>query len=285
MKKTVLITGGGGFIARHLISRLEEEGSDVKILTRSPEAANEYSWNLKDWTMNGTALDGVTHIVHLSGSKLVDGKPLTEEKKELVYATRIGAANFLRQKLKERGQGLRGFVCASAIGYYGFTDKSLEIDEDGEAGRGFNAQLCIDWEAAADLFKAEGVAQHVSKVRVPFVLGRDGGIFPVYLGMVERDPQAAAHGDVSFMPWTHVTDMAGIFAHALRQDLDGAYNAVAPEPASSQDLLRLIAGHLSGTPAQPTPFKGQHLVSHKIVQAGYQLQFPSMREAVADLMN
>ncbi|WP_435525415.1 hypothetical protein [Chryseobacterium indoltheticum] len=81
MKQTVLITGGSSFIAKHLIKILDGK-YNIKLLTRNPKADNEFKWNLEDWTIDEKALDDVNYIVHLSGSKLNDGSPLTPERKK-----------------------------------------------------------------------------------------------------------------------------------------------------------------------------------------------------------
>lgn len=283
MKQTVLITGGSSFIAQHLIKILNEK-YNVKLLTRAPKKENEYQWDLENWTMDEKALDDVDYIVHLSGSKLNDGTPLTNERKKLVYDTRIGAADFLREKLKSRNQKLKAFVSASAIGYYGFTDKALEIDENWERGQGFSADLSEDWEKAADQFKADEVANHVSKIRVSLVLGNDGGIFPVYMNMVKSDPQVAAQPNPGAFPWNHVEDMVGIFAFAVEYNLDGVYNSVAPQAASMQDIFKAIANEVANAHYSISTFQGQHLVSHKIVDKGYVFKYPNIEKAVKNII-
>lgn len=283
MKQTVLITGGSSFIAKHLIMILNEK-YNVKLLTRTPKAENEFQWNLEDWTIEEKALDDVNYIVHLSGSKLNDGTPLTSERKKLVYDSRIGAANFLREKLKARNQRLEAFVSASAIGYYGFTDSTMEINENGERGHGFNADLSDDWEQAADQFKTDDVANHVSKIRVSLVLGSDGGIFPMYLNMIKSDPQIANKPNPGGYPWNHVEDMAGIFAFAVENNLDGVYNSVSPQPASMQDVFKATANEIANTNYKLSTFQGQHLVSHKILSKGYVFKYPNIEKAIHNIV-
>lgn len=253
MKETVLITGANSFIAKHLIPILSKKYT-IKLLTRTPSAPNEYAWDTARKTIDAKALDDVDYIVHLAGAKLNDGQPMTPEKESRIYESRIGAADFLREQLKARKQVLKAFVSASAIGYYGFTDDTLEIDENGARGVGFNADLCADWEAAADRFKEEGVAQHVSKIRVSLVLGNGGGIFPVYKSKIENNPDAVLQGHRGSYPWNHVEDMAGIFAYAVEEKLDGVYNSVAPEPASMQDVFKALANELHATNYAIKPF-------------------------------
>lgn len=283
MKPTVLITGANSFIAKHLSNILKEK-YNLKYLTRTPKADNEFAWDLENWTIDEKALDYVDYIVHLSGSKLNDGTPLTPERQQLVRDTRIGAANFLREKLKARNQTLKAFVSASAIGYYGFTDNQLAIDENGAKGSGFGADLSEDWEKAADLFKSEKVAEHVSKIRVSLVLGNDGGIFPVYKNLINGHPEAAQKPNPGVFLWNHVEDMAGIFAYAVEENLDGVFNSVAPEPASTQDVFKAISNEMNGTNFPISAFEGQHLVSDKILNAGYQFKYPNIEQAVKNLV-
>jgi uncharacterized protein (TIGR01777 family) len=282
MKETVLVTGANSFIAKHLTPLLEKS-YQVKLLSRSPKAANEYRWDASEKTMDERALDEVSYIIHLAGAKVNDGLPMTSEKRKRVYDSRIVAADLLRERLKARDQQLKAFVSASAIGYYGFTDTSMEIDENGAQGMGFNAELSADWEAAADRFKEAGVAQHVAKIRVSMVLGNEGGIFPMLKATLTRNPQAPIHASRESYPWNHVADMAGIFAFAMEQRLDGVYNSVAPEPASFQDIMKAISNQLHGTNYELEPFVGQHLVAKKIVKAGYVFQFPNVEAAIKDL--
>ncbi|NIF06160.1 hypothetical protein F3J23_11980 [Chryseobacterium sp. Tr-659] len=283
MKKTVLITGGNSFIAKHLKPMLLQN-YNVKLLSRNPQNSNEYIWDLDDWSMDEAALDDVEYIVHLAGSKLNDGTPLTKERMKLIYDTRIGAADFLREKLKARNQKLIGFVSASAIGYYGFTDSTLEIDENGAKGIGFSADLCEDWEKSADRFKAEQVASHVSKIRVSLALGNNGGIFPMYKEMIKTNPKAAAQDNTDSFAWNHVEDMAGIFDFAVTHNLDGVYNSVAPVPASLQDVFKAISNNTAGTNYNITPYEGKHLVAHKIINAGYQFKYPTIEMTVNNLI-
>lgn len=283
MKETVLITGANSFIANHLVTLLQTR-YNVKFLTRKPTKSNEYAWDTQQKTLDEAALDDVNYIVHLAGSKLNDGTPLTEERKKMIYESRIGAANLILETLNKRNQTIKSFVSASAIGYYGFSDNTLEIDENGAFGHGFAAELSRDWELAADQFKTENRAENVAKIRVALVLGNEGGIFPMYKNMVESNPKIASQNQDNYVPWNHVEDMAGIFAFAVEHQLDGVYNCVAPEPASQSDIFKTIANQLGISNEPISAFDGQHLVSKKIIEAGYQFKFPNIISAVSNLI-
>jgi uncharacterized protein len=284
MKETVLITGANSFIAGHLIPLLEKN-YNIKLLTRHPHKENEYAWDLDAKHIDDGALDDVDYIVHLAGAKLNDGRPLTAERQAEIYESRIGASDFLRKELKNRNQKLKAFVSASAIGYYGFQESSLEIDETGSKGVGFSAQLTDDWEKAADLFKTDHVAEHVSKIRVSLVLGKEGGIFPVYENLVKTNPSVVTQPNNSSFPWNHVEDMAGIFAFAVEHNLDGVYNSVAPEPATQQDVFKAISNELNlNTHQTISQFDGQHLIAKKIENEGFKFKYPTIQEAVHSIL-
>jgi len=284
MKKTVLITGASGFVGRHLIPILEEK-YNIKKLTRTPNNINEYAWDVSRQYIDDEALDNVDYIIHLAGAKLNEGTPLTEERKKTIYESRIGAADFLRKKLIERKQNIIGYISASAIGYYGFTDKSIEIDENGHKGFGFNADLSADWEDSAYRWKNDAIANYVSIIRVSLVLGKDGGVLPIYDSMLKQNPNVINNMNDSYIPWNHVEDMAGIFAFALENHLDGIYNSVAPEPATVTDIYKAIINQKQSNKYKIIPYEGQHLISKKIEKAGYIFKYPNIELAINQIYN
>jgi uncharacterized protein (TIGR01777 family) len=284
MKQTVLITGANGFIARHLAQELNKDYS-VKFLSTHPKAENEFAWDLEKWVIDEKALEDVDYIVHLSGMKFDTSAPFTEEKKKKHYDSRVGASNFLKEKLAARGQKLKAFVSASAVGYYSFDDKTNEIDENGNKAANFAADLCADWESAAEHFKKDGIASRVSIVRVPVVLGSDGGMFSFYLSKSKEDPSLAEQQNNEPVSWNHIKDMAGVFAHLIKHDISGTFNAVAPMPASVQDLYKAIANKTQQSAYQLSPFSGKHLVSNKIIDTGYVFKYPDIQIAVNSIVD
>lgn len=283
MKETVLITGANSFIAKHLIPILSEK-YELKLLTRQPKKPNEYAWDIPKKLIDKKALNNVQYIIHLAGAKLHDGTPLTHERQLLVRSSRIGAAHFLRQTLKDNKQSLKAFISASAIGYYGYTDEHLEVDENGAKGRGFSADLSADWEAAADLFKTENIANKVAKIRVPLALGNDGGLFPMLKDAMHYNKNSVRQGKGEYSPWNHVEDMARIFAFILENELEGVYNAVAPQAITMQDIFKAISNEMYNTKYKIKTYEGHRLVANKLMQAGYKFKFSDIESAVKNLL-
>ena len=289
MQETVLITGAHGLVAHHTAKALAATHK-LRFLSRHPQAANEFAWDVASGHIDEAALDGVDYIVHLAGSKLNDGNPLTTQRQQLIWDSRIGASELLLQRLQERGQTLKAFVSASALGYYDFSDATLAIGENGRQSKGFEGELCAGWEAAADQFKTQAIAERVVKLRICLVLGRDGSLFLAFKEQLAHQPQTFINlRGATYFPWVHADDIGGMFAHAVTNPkLDGVYNTTAPQATSREALFALMycldRHNYPAFEQVNAHFDGQHLSSDKITQAGYQFQYPDIKTATKELM-
>ena len=66
-------------------------------------------------------------------------------------------------------------IQSSAVGYYG-ADRSRTFTESAEAGSGFTADVCKQWEASTEAVEQMGVRRVVARTGV--VLDTDGGALP-----------------------------------------------------------------------------------------------------------
>lgn len=289
MKETVLITGASGLIASHTV-KLLSDNYEIKLLTRNPSKANEYKWDIAEGYVDEDALRNVDYIIHTAGAKLNDGSPLTPERQKQIWDTRIGASNLLLEKLQKTNQKLKAFISASALGYYSFADNKIALDENSQMGTSFEALLSDGWEKAADEFKKAGVADRVVKLRVSLVLGNEGGIFPMFANMLGGKPEIFQHAQGStYFAWVHVRDMAGMFAFGVTDNkLDGVYNTTAPGLATKEGIFKkmyyLRQNDIANFEKVDASYKGQHLTSDKIIEAGYEFQFPDIDSALKNLM-
>jgi NAD dependent epimerase/dehydratase family enzyme len=104
-----------------------------------------------------------------------------------------------------------------------------------------------------------------------------------------------------FMPWVHIKDICSIYEFALKNsNLDGAYNATAPEHITNEDLTKNIAKTLRKPLFMPNVprfvlklifgeladalLEGSRASSQKIQDAGFQFEFPRLEMALEDLL-
>ncbi len=145
----------------------------------------------------------------------------------------------------------RVLVSASAVGYYG--DRGDEVlDESSPPGGGFLADVCVAWEREARV--AEALGMRVVCVRTGVVLAGVGGalarmLLPFRVGVGGR------LGDgKQWMPWIHHEDEVGLLLHAMKDErVQGAINAVGPQPVRNAEFTRELARALGRPGFLPTP--------------------------------
>ena len=76
MKKNILISGGSGFVGKHLTSLLIENGFSVSILTRSERQNTQdifyYQWDVDRQQIDEKSVLNADYIIHLAGENIAD---------------------------------------------------------------------------------------------------------------------------------------------------------------------------------------------------------------------
>ena len=177
MNNKIIITGATGFIGKKIINVLLSRGDEISVLTRSVQNAKETLTritNFYEWTGDKEKLaeifEGKDILVHLAGENLMSGRWSNERKKRL-YKSRIDLTRRIVEAINLTKQKPQLFISASAVGYYGDTEK--EVAESSEPGKDFLANLVVDWENEAK--KVESADVRFVAVRIGIVLDLDGG--------------------------------------------------------------------------------------------------------------
>ena len=299
MSAKVLITGGTGLVGTELTRILTKKGFEVSHLSRkanSESAIPVYAWNVTNGTIDEEAL-AVDHIVHLAGAGVADQK-WTNSRKEIIYQSRIASTELLKEKVSALGIKLKSFISASAIGYYGLDTADETMTEESPSANDFLAGVVKDWEAAADQF--ENLSDRVVKVRIGIVLAKHGGALPKLVQPVKYGVGAPLGDGSQYMSWIHLRDLVAIFSWALENEIDGVFNAVAPEAVSNKKMTQEIASVLNRPlllPPVPSfalkfllgemsgiVLGGNKVSSKKLVDAGFNFEFQSVTEALRDLL-
>jgi uncharacterized protein (TIGR01777 family) len=251
-----LITGGTGFVGRHLLQRLDRP---VAILSRTPEKARLilrdedvhcHRWSPEAGRPPAGAFEGVEAVFHLAGDSVAEGR-WTAEKKRRIRESRVAGTRHLVQAIASLPSRPRVLVSASAVGFYG--DRGDEwLDESVGPGEGFLADLCCQWEAEA--LKAAEHGVRVVTVRIGLILGSAGGalpriLLPFRLGVGGR----LGHGR-QWMPWIHIQDLVTLLLHAAGTDgLTGAVNGTSPAPVTNREFTRVVGSVLRRPTLLPAP--------------------------------
>jgi len=121
----IFITGGTGFVGRHLVSRFIGEGHTVTVLSRSEKGSGRLpggtSIVLGDPTEAGAWQDSVKGqdcIINLAGTSLFSR--WTPEAKKLIRESRISTTRNIVDAIEPSEGKDVALFSTSAVGYYGF---------------------------------------------------------------------------------------------------------------------------------------------------------------------
>lgn len=300
--KTIGITGGTGFVGRHLAAHLADKGYAVVIFSRSSKssegAIRHAHWDPDGRKIDVTALQNLDAMVHLAGAGVADKRWTPERKKEIVDS-RVAATEFLISQLAAHAPRCKTFVAASATGYYGPDRSGSPFTEDDPPYTDFLAKVCVAWERAS---MTASDRYRTAIFRFGIVLGKDGGAYPELAGPMKFGIMPILGSGRQMVSWIHVADIAGMIRTALEDEsCAGIYNAVAPGPVAHKTLMQTIAGAKGGIriPAPVPPFvlgiimgeasievlKSCTVSSKKAEALPYTFQYPTVASAVAAIVN
>lgn len=297
---TVVITGGSGFIGGHLTKLLLKEGFAVRHLSRSahPDAVvPTFKWNIAKGFVDPRALENADHIVHLSGAGIAD-KRWTKERRQVLYASRVDAADLLKREVEKSGTWPKTFISASGVNYYGTVTSDHVFTEEESSSNDFLGQLCQAWEDAADAWSPPC---RVVKLRTSVVLASEGGVLPKMAAPARWGLASPFGSGKQWMPWVHIEDLARAYLQAIQHtDMQGAYNIAASEDVRNHDFMREVAHALHrpyllpnipafalravlGGPSELV-LEGSRVSNVKLVGCGFEFRHPELTAALGDLL-
>lgn len=295
MPGKVLISGSSGLIGTALLPALQTAGYDVTRLVRRP-SAGQLAWN-PDKPLAPESVSGFDAVVHLAGESIV-GR-WTEAKKQRILQSRVPPTRNLAQALATASKPPRVLVCASAVGYYGTRGDEV-LREDSPSGQGFVAEVCRQWEAAAQPAAAAGI--RTVHTRFGIVLSKDGGALAKMLPPFRFGLGGNMGNGRQWWPWVDLGDVVGAILHALPNDsVRGPVNVVSPHPATNSEFTKTLASVLSRPAIFPMPafmarlafgemaddllLASQRVEPGKLLASGYSFRHPELSGALRAILN
>lgn len=291
----IFIAGGSGLVGQRLSELLTEAGYQVMHLSRRANIHSRYpvyEWDPEKGTIDERALLQADAIINLAGAGVAD-KRWTETRKAEILSSRVNGAKTIAKYLSTGKYPVKTYLSASANGYYG-DQGDRWCTEETQAGIGFLAEVCTQWEAAAASVAATGV--RTVCLRIGIVFSSKGGALQQLLQTLRLGVSPYFGGGNQYWSWIDIDDLCGMFRFALEhKDLEGVFNANAPEPATSYNIATALKHVSKGfSVALPAPSFVLSLAlgkmstaltdstrcsSDKIRKAGYVFQYEDL-EAV-----
>lgn len=240
----VAVTGSSGFLGVPLVSFLKAGGHRVVRLVRADPGPEDIVWDPEGKGVDPAGLEGADAVVNLAGENIAS-KRWTETQKARIRDSRVLGTRALVDALSRVKRRPAVLVSASAIGYYG--DSEREVDEGSPPGKGFLADVCVKWEEAAAPAAKAGI--RVVLARIGMVLSPAGGALAKMLTPFKLCVGGPVGGGEQPMRWVSVDDFLGAVHFAItRESVSGAMNVTAPGPTTNAEFARVL-GRVLGRPA------------------------------------
>jgi uncharacterized protein (TIGR01777 family) len=273
------ITGSHGLIGGTLVHFLTTGGHAVQRLPRSGFTA--------------TMLEGLDAVVHLAGASVAGGR-WTAARKEAIRRSRVESTAQLVAAMRGTAHPPPVLVCGSAIGIYG--DRGSEaLDEASAPGRGFLAEVCQAWEAAAR--QAESFGTRVVVLRTGLVLSPGGGALAKLVPLFRACLGGRVGSGTQVYSWIALEDAVGAIHFALRTPaLKGPVDLTSPEPVTNGAFTEALGEVLHrptplavpapavvavfGEMGKETLLASAQVAPRALLEAGFTFRWPGLREAL-----
>ncbi|MBD2189021.1 thylakoid membrane protein ThyD [Pseudanabaena mucicola] len=304
----IVITGATGFVGVKLVERLQALGDHIVVLCRNVEKASRQfpseafpnvkivgykPFALGDWTQE---ISGSDAVINLAGEPIA-GVRWTDKRKQEIRDSRVLTTKILVEAISNAEVKPKVLISGSAIGYYG-TSLDKSFDEYSDRGNDFLADICRDWEAAADPVTNLGV--RLVKLRTGIVLGMGGAIakmLPIF--------QVGGGGKIGsgkqWFSWIHRDDWVELIIYALNNDqVTGALNGTAPQPVTNEEFTVAFAKAIKRPAFLPVPaaalilvfgegasvlLDGQKVLPHKAEINKFSFKYPNIDRALGEIFS
>ena len=297
----IFITGGLGFIGKHLSDFLLDRGHQVTAVGTRPTQTLINHRNFRYISANTTRkgswqveLEDIDAAVNLAGRSIF--KRWNKSYKALIYDSRILTTRNLVDALPAN-KGITLFN-ASGVGYYGERGDDILTESDAN-GNDFLAGVCRDWEDEA--FKAKKKGVRVVAARFGVVLGKNGGAMEKMVPAFRFFVGGPMGNGMQWFPWIHLNDLISAVILVLEdKDVNGPFNFCSPNPVRNLDLAKTMGKILNRPSFMPAPgfmmrlvlgefadtlLGSQRAIPEKLLTHGFNFQYADIGEAIRHIVN
>jgi len=240
---TILLTGATGMIGAAVGKMLSRQGYRLIIVSRSspelskakvPFLCEAIQADLSKEEIHPDLLSEVDYVLHLAGESVATKRWTDLYKHKLIESRVVTTSNLRSSFEKLKCSRLKGYVGASAIGYY---PESLTENYDESSGPGdtFLSKLVVSWEKEHQKWSGLHQKPKVTSVRLGVVHSYPGGALGEVVPLFKSHVGSALGTGKQWMSWVDLEDVCGVFFWLLNKtEWSSVYNVVSPEPVVNQ---------------------------------------------------
>ncbi len=292
MDQKVVITGGTGFLGKYLHEKFAADGFRVIIISRSSGVA----WNDKNALIE--ALNGASLLINLAG-KSVNCR-YNDRNKKLIMMSRIQTTRLLGEAISECASPPAVWMNASSATIYRDEYSRPNTEADSITGNGFSIDVSKAWEST--FFSFSSTATRMVALRITIVLGKDGGVIPIYKNLVRFGLGGRQGNGQQMFSWIHIEDMYRLIHFILaNKSITGPVNCASPVAVTNEMFMSTFRAVMNVSFGLPGPkwllsmgtvligtepeliFKSRWVVPDKLLHAGFDFRYNEINEALKDL--
>jgi uncharacterized protein len=311
----VVIPGGTGQIGAVLGQFLVDLGHDVVVLGRNSHArAIDPRIRYATWDANTLGpwikeIDGADVVINLAGRSV--NCRYTSKNRAEILESRVNSTCVVGEAIAQAAHPPKLWLQAATATIYQHRFDAANDDITGSIVTAaadmpdtwwFSIEVALAWEHAlwqADTPHTRKIALRSAMVMDPY---RDG-VFWVLSNLVRSGLGGAMGTGKQYISWIHERDFCRSMVFLLEHpELSGAINIASPNPLPNREFMRVLRQEIGvpfGLPANEwmlelgayalrteteLVLKSRRVVPQRLVDAGFQFEFPDWPEAVKDLL-
>ena len=293
----VILSGGSGMVGSALRHELARRKTRILQLVRNKLLADgQMQWDpSRNPAIPDTApLEGSFAAIHLSGASVAGHRWTAAYQQELI-SSRVDSTRALAMSLAQLRNPPSALLVASATGFYGNRgDESLT--ENSTPGEGFLADVCRQWEAAAQPAVDAGI--RVVHMRFGIVLGPGPGVLEKMLPIFRLGLGGKLGSGGQWISWISLADAIAAILFALdTPSLAGPVNLTSPQPVTNAEFTLALGRQLRRPAILPVPafavrlafgqmadealLSSARVIPFRLQSAGFAFAHPTIENALA----
>lgn len=290
----IVVSGASGLIGSALVPHLTARGHEVTRLVRRAATSGESEWDPARGVIDANLVGAADAIIHLSGAGIGDKRWSNSYKREILDS-RVKSTKLLASVIAGAAKRPSVFLSGSAIGFYGARGDE-QLDEASSAGTGFLADVCKEWESAAN-----GAGTRTVFLRTGIVLSPKGGALKKQLPLFRAGLGGKFGRGDQWQSWISIDDEVAAIEHLLTGSVQGPVNLTAPAPVTNADFVSVLGRVLRRPALLPVPsigpklllgaeladallFTGQRVIPRVLSSSGFQFTHPTLEIALRALL-
>jgi len=308
----IVIPGGTGQFGRLLTNYFHAAGDDVTVIARdtTPEALRgTIGWDgrtLGAWT---EAIDAADVVINMAGRSV--NCRYNENNRRIIKESRTQTTRLIGQAIAAAKHPPALWMNASTATIYRHSFDRAMDEATGQLGGGepnvpdtwrFSIDVAKSWEEVFFQSVTPGTRKIALRTAIVMAPSR-GGTLSILLGLVRRGLGGASGSGKQFVSWIHDEDFIRAIEFLIdHEQIDGIVNLSSPNPLPNREFMQAlcdawgariaipaaawmleVAAAFMGTETELV-LKSRRVIPRRLLDAGFEFQFPAWPEAAADLV-